>query len=161
MKDFLGKDWAVGDTILYGAASGRSAITMVIARVDKIRLNEDGTTKSVTVTPLKSSRWKQHYGRTRWIDTRTGKNVDPDYHIKKKAHYIDKITRQEIPRKDFWDLANYIEQHYGRENRFDTYKYLEYVPDEYNDYIQEGETVKSATLTVTDNIVRWDGELPE
>ena len=159
MKDFLGQNWTVGDTIIYGAGSGRS-ITMVVAKVNKIRLNEDGSVKSVTVTPLKSSRWQQHYGRTRFVDTRTGKNVDPDYHIKKRSHYRDKLDGTELPH-GFWNSTTYIEEKYGRENRFDTYKYLEYVRDEYEDYIQKAETVKSATLTVTDNIVRWDGKLPD
>lgn len=82
MRDFLGQEYDVGDEVLYAAMSGRSA-TMILGEVVDIfeapasKWADSGKITKVKVQPLMSSRWKQHYGRRKYIDTRTGKSVDP------------------------------------------------------------------------------------
>jgi hypothetical protein len=97
MKDWLGKDYTVGDTVIYGASSGR-AIVMVLGTVTRIwnvfrnhdtyewevlppgqlppfqrKWNHalrnymdlperEETHTRVQVQPIRSTRWKQHYG---------------------------------------------------------------------------------------------------
>lgn len=97
MKDWLGNEFGVGDKVIYAAGSGRS-ITMVVGEVTRVwevyrdhdnyewavlppgeqapfkkKWNQDirdyvdlpereKTVARVQVKPLRSSRWKQHYG---------------------------------------------------------------------------------------------------
>lgn len=160
MKDWLGNDYGPGDRILYAAAAGRS-ITMVLAEV--VSINEliydeeryqfvridtaPGATiaesterkTSVTVQPLKSSRWEQHGGHTRYIDTRTGKGIDPflDKHVAGGGYRINKLTGKRMAIDDY-STMNY-----------------DWVTTEFKDYVKEiHEGPKPVTLTVTDNIVR-------
>jgi hypothetical protein len=96
---------------------------------------------TVTVQPLKSSRWEQHYGRDRYIDTRTGKGINPwlDKHCASGGYRRDKSTGERV------DDSNYSLR-YGE---------YEYVPTVFKDYVKEiHEGPKPVTLTVTDNIVR-------
>jgi hypothetical protein len=75
--DWLGQEINVGDTILYCAQSGRSA-NMALGEVLKIN-ERDGKVSSIRVKPLKSARWKQWYGKTVYIDTRTGEKIKDPY----------------------------------------------------------------------------------
>jgi hypothetical protein len=164
MKDWLGNDYGPGDKVLYAAGSGRS-ITMVLAevvsineqifneetygfvRIDKtpssviaspLRNNAERRT-TVTVQPLKSSRWKQHYGHTRYIDTRTGKGINPwlDKHIAGGGYRINKLTGERMAADDY-STMNY-----------------DWVTAEFKDYVKEiHDGPKPVTLTVTDNIVK-------
>jgi hypothetical protein len=159
MKDWLGNDFGPGDTVLYAAQSGR-CVNMVLAEV--VSINEqifdeeeyrfvpsDQATyfdsakrrTTVTVQPLKSSRWEQHYGRDRYIDTRTGKGINPwlDKHCASGGYRRDKLTGERV------DDSNYSLR-YGE---------YEYVPTVFKEYVKEiHEGPKPVTLTVTDNIVR-------
>jgi hypothetical protein len=158
MKDWLGNDFGPGDTVLYAAQSGRS-VTMVLATVVSInelyeieyckwhRIESDTIVPAdaerrttVTVQPLKSSRWEQHYGRTRYIDTRTGKGINPwlDKHVASGGYRRNKLTGERVSDKDYSYSGEY-----------------EYVPTVFKDYVKEiHEGPKPVTLTVTDNIVR-------
>jgi hypothetical protein len=166
MKDWLGNDFGPGDTVLYAAQSGRS-VTMVLAKV--VSINEliydeetygfvriDKTPSSViasalrnkaerkttvTVQPLKSSRWKQHGGHTRYIDTRTGKGINPwlDKHVASGGYRRDKLTGERV------DDSNYSLR-YGE---------YEYVTTVFKDYVMEiHDGPKPVTLMVTENIVK-------
>ena len=160
MKDWLGNDYGPGDTVLYAAQSGRS-VTMVLGKVVSInelifdeaergfvRIEKASDTAirngaehktTVTVQPLKSSRWKQHYGHTRYVDTRTGKGIDPwlDKHIAGGGYRVNKLTGKRMAADD------YSTMHY------------DWVTAEFKDYVKEiHEGPKPVTLTVTDNIVR-------
>lgn len=45
----------------------------------------------VKIQPLGASRWEQHSGHDYWVDTRTGKRIDPTRgtrHIKTPGHYV-------------------------------------------------------------------------
>lgn len=144
--DWLGQEVAVGDTIVYAAMSGRS-VTMVLAKV--VSFNESG---SITVQPLQSSRWKQHYGRTRYIDTRTGKGIDPfatDKHTAEPSYCRHKQTGERLSAED---INN------GRLGYLD----YEYVPAVWKDYVEQvKEPTSKVTLTVTANVTKWTGATPE
>lgn len=157
MKDWLGKEYTVGDTVIYAAGSGRS-ITMVVARVLKFTEKEhpykDGTTTHVQVLPIRSSRWKQHGGHTKYIDTRTGKGIDPwagkAKHMLVPGHEIDTRTGQKIPE----DNKPY--------NGGVPYEYRKYVYTVWQPWVKTvKEGVKPVTLTVTENITKWEGEIPD
>lgn len=121
LTDFLGKEYGPGDLVVYGAMSGRS-VNVVVGRVVDIyrvyyggnykwqRLDDDApvprktnwkeedigecdSATRVKVQPLRAARWKQHHGRTRYVDTRTGKGIDPDRgkglpHVLKESHFV-------------------------------------------------------------------------
>lgn len=157
MKDWLGNEYDVDDLVIYAAMSGRS-VTMVLAKV--ISFNESG---SVTLCPVKSSRWKQHYGRSIYIDNRTGKRIDPyrsDKHVEVEAYFVHKDNPE-------WTLSinEYNELPYrlrtkggGKE---DKYAY-EYVSTKFKDYVEyKTEPTQKVTIHITENIVKWTGELPE
>lgn len=147
MKDWLGQEYDVGDTVIYAAMSGRS-VTMVLATV--VKFNDS---RSVTVQPERSSRWKQHHGRTRYIDNRTGRGIDPyagwdeGRHVKEAGHYIRTDTCARVTDAEAWQLG---------------YGMTRWVPVQFKDYVEEvTEAPKPVTLTVTQNITKWTGEVPD
>jgi hypothetical protein len=138
--DWLGREYRVGDLILYAATSSRS-VQMILGRVVEMRDNGN-----VKVQPLRSSRWKQHYGRQRWIDNRTGKGIDPYCHVKSGGYQVWVDTGERISDEERWERLNR-----SRETR--------YVPTVFEDYVEKvDEGVKPVTLQITENIVRWDGD---
>lgn len=144
MKDWLGQEFSVGDLVIYGAGSGRS-ITMVLGRVTKFNAG------SVGVQPLRSSRWPPPR-RTRWIDNRTGKGIDPyatEKHTEVPAHYVHKVTGKTITAEERYVLDRWERREY------------EYIPPVFKDYAEEVITpVQPVTISVTKNITKWNGELP-
>lgn len=158
-KDFLGNEYAEGDSIIYAAMSGRS-VTMVAARV--IKFNDSG---SVTVQPLKSSRWEQHTTkRTRYIDKRTGKGIDPyapsGKHTEQEAYVTDKRTGERIPEENLKAFigGGYMPWKFGTDNpNFVPHEFREYHPTVYMDYVKQviEDGAKPVTLTITKNIVKW------
>lgn len=155
MKDWLGNEYDVGDLVLYAAMSGRS-VTMVLARV--LAFNESG---SVSLCPVKSSRWKQHYGRSYYIDNRTGKRIDPyrsDKHVEVEAHYVHKndptqtLSLEEYHNRVWRDWARLGDDH----------RNYEYVSTKFKDYVEyKTEPTQKVTIHITENIVKWTGEVPE
>lgn len=150
MKDWLGQEISEGDTIIYAAMSGRS-VTMVLGTV--VKFNESGT---VRVQPVKSSRWEQHHGRLRYIDNRTGKGIDPysgdGKHIASEGHYVRTDTGEKVTADDKYNL-------YRRGVL--SWRDVEYKPTAFKDYVERvTDEVKPVTLTVTENITKWTGELP-
>jgi len=92
MKDWLGNDYDVGDKVIYATMYGH-LVNMVLAEVVGIfkgpkygyagythrELTEDDKEIKVKLQPLKSSRWKQHYGRKVFTDIRTGERIKNPY----------------------------------------------------------------------------------
>lgn len=147
LRDFLGRDYGVGDTVVYAAGSGRS-ITMVFGEV--VKIHDSG---AISVQPLDSARWVQHHGSTHYIDTRTGKRIDPwageGRHLKTPPMYRNKTTGETIT----------SEEHHERRSKPGFYQRewsdWEYQPAVFADYVQEvKEGPKPVTLQITENVVR-------
>jgi hypothetical protein len=189
LTDFLGHTYGPGDLVIYAAMSGR-CVNMIVGRIVEIYrvayvdfkwerladdapvprktnwkdedIGEEDSGLRVKIQPLRGARWEQHHGHKYYVDTRSDKRIDPwkgkGYpHIKIMGHYID--TRSGGP---IGDSQRY--QHWARE------KGLPYIPSEFVDYVhtefqpwveERNDGVKPVTLTVTDNIVKWEGELPD
>lgn len=174
MKDFLGNEYGVGDRVVYAAQSGRSA-TMVHAKV--LEFKDNG---NVVVQPLESSRWTQHYGRTRYIDSRNGKGIDPTFpkHHKVKEHW----TRGDDPTVYTADgvvhvareESGYTGGEYGPRYTYDysqrreedrrwrafneSWKSFTRHKPVWADYVQKaGDGPRPVTLYVTENIVKVGG----
>lgn len=160
--DWLGQEVKVGDKVIYGASGGRS-INMVIAEVLDIHEAEDPYTEKkrlrIKVRPLRASRWKQHWGRTRWVDTRTGKGIDPyatGEHVEVPAHFKHQLTGDVISLEE----RDRITREWRQGQRWD--EGFKYVSATWKDYVQRvDEKTKSVTLTVTENVTRWTGDLPD
>lgn len=166
MKDWLGNEYDVGDKVLYAAASGRS-ITMVLAEVVRIfevpenSWDEDGPkVTKVSVQPLRSSRWEQHSGRTRYLDTRTGKYVDP---FRNKKHSVGGYWEHESGERVNDDDAQHHPifrsipywWHDKEEHRPEGWHH---VPWDFAPWIEKVETPTGpVTITITKNIVKWVG----
>jgi hypothetical protein len=181
VKDFLGREYEVGDTVVYGAMSGRS-VNMVygevtdfyyVKRNDNYRwertdlLEGEGIELRVKIQPLNAARWEQHSKKEYWVDTRTGKRIDPtrsDKHVEVPAHYVyaDGTTfdyeakKADFESKEQWDRfygSDYY--HYFRRNYHVNHapvgdlsrswgtqgdapmQQLWYVPVTYKDYVEE------------------------
>lgn len=218
LTDFLGQEYGPGDLVIYGASGSRS-INMVIGRVVDITekyydinrfkwvpVPSDGVVPkkyqgkdsdlktSVTVQPLRSSRWKQHSDRTYYTDSRTGKRINPDApsgaHILKPSHYVfaDGTEFDWAAETVKWEQRH--NNVYGRINR-DPFEYyfrktyhvsynepgaaprfphsdteaaktqLWYINRTYQPWVVEHtEEPKAVSIEITDNIVKWNGELP-
>lgn len=161
MKDFLGQEYAEGDTVLWAAGSGRS-ITMCVGKV--VKFNESG---SISVQPVRSSRWAQHHGSVHYLDTRTGKKFSEyawtDEHIKDVPHWIHKETGEREDQYAFssgaWDAER--REYVPPRLPFSARANYTYVPRVWEDYMVRVDVPpKPVTLRVTENIVKWDGELP-
>lgn len=146
--DWLGQPIEIGDHLLYPAGSGRS-ITMVLAKL--VRIHDNG---SVTVEPVKASRWKQHYGRTRYIDTRTGKGIDPfrDPHIADGGYKYRTDTGERVTEEEEYQLIR---------SRAMKWSDFSYKTVEFKDYVQRVDQATTAVhISVVENITKWTGELP-
>lgn len=171
MKDWLNQEYDVGDQVIYAAMSGRS-VTMVLAEVVEIyqaKANswddeDDPKVTKVKVQPIGSSRWKQHYGRTRYIDERTGKGIDP-FSGKGKhmvGNYYENLTTGErydyedwnkgIKHPTFPDIISYWE--WGAPGK--TPEGWCFVKQEFKPYVKKIEDGPGpVTLSITENIVLW------
>lgn len=143
--DFLGQKYGVGDTIVYAGTSGRS-VQMVLGRV--VKFNPTG---SVKVQPIdQASRWKQHHGSSHFIDSRTGKRIDPyredGGHIKVPSFYRHEETGEEL---SYSELGTRTRGNYLERAKF------HYVSTVFQDWVVKvDEPVKSVTLHVTENILK-------
>ena len=151
MEDWLGNKIDVGDKVIYAAGSGRS-ITMVIGEVVKFMDNGN-----VRIQPLKSSRWKQHYGTDYYVDTRTEKRFDPwasfdqGTHIKERTHFVHKVTGEKVFAYTLSELAEILGKRYD-----EVMHAYEYVPFQWNDYVEKrNDGSKPVTISVTENITKW------
>lgn len=180
MKDWLGNEYDVGDLVLYAAMSGR-CVTMVLGRVLEIyqgpkygygykrqdKLDDDEKETKVKVQPLKSSRWKQHYGRTRYVDTRTGKGIDPyvtektgEYRHRTGGYFENTTTGERV--YDVYDKYHPDFQHYHHWDKSTMPPGWELVKSELKPYVKEiKEPTASVTISITENIVKWDGEIDD
>ena len=163
-KDFLGQTIRLGDLIVYATASGK-AKNMTLGRVLTINFKDDGAVKSVQVQPIKSARWSQHRQRDKYIDTRTGKGVDPYSGKHSTGPWKSKETGESATYEDVvvakkaWEAAqprtvNNNYSYYARPY-YDANLYFDYVGYVYADYISiEKQPIKPVTVTVTENIIR-------
>jgi hypothetical protein len=93
LTDWQGQEYGPGDIVLYAAMGGRCP-NIIKAEVVDIWLTRRGENWSwerlpddaepekddelrVRVLPLAAARWEQHTPKTRYIDKRTGKGIDP------------------------------------------------------------------------------------
>lgn len=148
MQDWLGSEYEVGDKIIYAAMSGRSC-TMTIAEV--VKFNDSGT---VSVRPIRSSRWKQNRGRTKYIDKRTGKPLDP-YHNSKG-----------IKTESGWGLSeegpvlSMQERERLLKSGEKAWKDLVYIGVVFHDWVEIVSNEPGiVTLSVTENITKWTGDI--
>lgn len=218
LTDFLGHEYGPGDLVVYAAMSGRCA-NMIFGRVveiyrvayvdfnwvrldddepvpRKIRydgedMSEEDTALRVKVQPLRGARWEQHRNRDYYIDTRSGKRIDPDApsgkHILKPSHYVfadgreynyEGVQAEYNARHRGPGMYLSFDQHFRRicninygtpgEFRFPLTpdaaekQQLWWVRRTYQPWVEKrSDGVKPVTLTVTDNIVKWEGELPD
>lgn len=146
--DFLGSEYGPGDIVIYAQQRDRS-INMIKAQV--IEVKENGNVK---VQPLGGSRWKGHSGKSYYVDTRTGKRIDP-WRGKKHAEVIEHYVFPDGKKMSVeeYRLLNYYERSANPGK---------YVHREFKDYVESRtEPTKAVTLTVTENIVKFaDGQLP-
>lgn len=113
------------------------------------------TKVTVRIMPLKGARWDQHRGTDYYIDTRSGAKIDPYRNSSCWAsggYYIDTRTGQRIEDQRYltsWSAA-YVD-----------WQYRKHIPIVFHPWVERRNTgVKAVSLSVTDNIVRWLGELP-
>jgi hypothetical protein len=162
-------------------------------RHDGTDLGECDTGLRVKVQPIRAARWKQHRGRKRYIDTRTGKGINPDMgkglpHVLKESHYVFADGREfdyagaratwearqlgRVYRESSFDyqyFRKYYHVNYGKPGeppKFPLHEdeaakeQLWWVSRQYQPWVQEKHAVEPVTLEITDNIVKWEGELP-
>lgn len=130
---------------------------------------------SVNIQPLNSSRWQQHDPRTYYVDKRTGEKIDRYKHVKEAAYNTLNSTGERLPDNcSVWTLyrkreRSVTDRNWGYSDT-ESYKNPDYVPSElrtyhatvFEDYVEErDEGPKPVTITVTENIVKWSGELPD
>ena len=118
------------------------------------------TVTKVKIEPLRAARWTQHHGHDYYVDTRSGRRIDPwkgSKHQLVAGHYIDTRTGEEIDERQRY-------QHLARPAR------LPYVPSEHTRYIRtefqpwvekRHDAPKAVTIEITENIVKWEGALPD
>lgn len=124
---------------------------------------------SVRIQPMNSSRWEHHDQRTYYVDSRTGEKIDRNEHVKSWGHYTLDSTGEVVP-SDACEYMRYVktrqtgwlEDMVPEKNPAYIEPHLRtYHRTVYNDYVEERhEGAKPVTITVTENIVKWSGELP-
>jgi hypothetical protein len=218
LTDFLGRSYGPGDLVIYGAHSGRS-INMVIGRVVDIaqkyyshdtwkwervtypidaalaaKMKDRDIKTSVTIQPLRASRWEQHHKRTYYTDSRSGKRINRDapsgVHVLKESHYVhadgtefdyegegDKYRAGQVGGwsncTQPWDSEFRRRYHVNYEKTPGYHRYpldergaakhqLWWVRRTYQPWVVEHtEEPKAVSIDITENIVKWEGELPD
>jgi len=158
--DWLGQEYKVGDYVVYPALMYRSSktVTMTLAQVAKI--NDSGT---VGVWPVKNSREKS-YGRTWNIDTRSGEKIDifegygkaikgDDPFLRSMPH-CRRLMGWYLKSDDSYVTNNQI-NNVGRNNCY----YLDH--NEFEPWVGKEHEETIVTLKVTQNITKWNGEIPD
>lgn len=161
MKDWLGQEIEVGDTVIYGGAGSGRSIQMVLAKV--VKFNDSG---SVTVLGIRGSRWKQHHTPSWYIDSRTSEKIDwwlPEHKVSGGNYRFEDGTLSDWNCRKKRHSGTYV---YGDEawralgpDRVEMGTYQRRI---LKDYVTEVfGSVKPVTLTVTENITKWTGEVPD
>jgi hypothetical protein len=137
-------------------------------------LDRDGNQLyGVRIQPLNSSRWEHHDQRPYYVDNRTGEKINRREHVKVEGHFTLNSTGEVLP-SDRCEYMRYVKtrRSFYRDDQFDMVpeKNPDYIESHlrtyhrtiYNDYVEERqEGAKPVTITVTENIVKWNGELPD
>ena len=107
LKDFLGNELSVGDTVVYASLAGRSA------KLTKGVIVGTGKSGGVQVQREATSWGGNVKTQTRWIDSRNGKGIDPSYakHQERGYGYEHRITGRYISSEDYYKemYLNYTE----------------------------------------------------
>lgn len=152
----------------------------------------------VRILPLRGARWQQHStSNTYWVDTRTGRRIDPtrtDKHTAVPCHYefadgmhfdyeareaeFNRLSHQNPFRHaayrnnfdfcfrstyhvNYWTAVGTFQEPDHRTDEQKAKTQLWRVPDKYKDYVEERrEAPKGVLIEVTENIVKFNGELP-
>lgn len=139
--------------MLYAGMSGRSA-TVALGRV--IRFGP----KSVTVARLKDARGFRSGGRTRYIDTRTGKGIDPfhnDKGIARDSGYENAETGEFVANRELWSLS--YDERRARYPRMSEGGPWRHVSWQLHPWIEVVTPESQVTLTVLENVTKWTGEV--
>lgn len=219
LTDFLGREYGPDDLVIYAAMGGRCP-NMVIGRVVEIHrvyrdpdsykwarleegqvvprktnwkdedIGECETELRVLVQPLRSARWEQHHAKSYYIDSRSGRRIDPGRskkYVAVPSHFesTEGVTYDYDGEKLAWEQGegrysrNTFDGHFRRTYHINygevgSFRFpltedvalkpqLWYVSDRYHDWVQEvkAELPKPVTLIITENIVKWEGELPD
>lgn len=126
------------------------------------------TYRRVKVKPIKSSRWAQHSGRTRYTDTRTGDGIDPfridrttGLYMHMDGGYYERISTGQKVHQDHTEREPVLRSvlHWDDSTVPDGWRH---VKDSFKYYVQEEkQEVRAVTLVITNNITKWTGEVPE
>jgi hypothetical protein len=113
------------------------------------------TVTKVKIQPVRAARWTQHHGHDYYVDTRSGKRIDPwrgTKHIAGGGYEIDTRTGEPVPENN--------NQLAGRPG-FVSWEHRKYVSVEFQPWVEKrNDGPKPVTIEITDNIVKWEGELP-
>ncbi len=167
MKDFLGREFEVGDLIVYPKMSGRS-VCLVKGVVKKF--NDSGT---VTVQPEVES-WNGGQDRStteKYIDTRTGKSFNAyhdnaDQHVERGYGGTNKETGEWISSEEYsiliqrvrhdWLLANPDSRYVPHSVEWEFSDKFTHTSRVWKDYVKIESTIPTVTIKRTDNIILVD-----
>lgn len=97
LKDFMGNELNIGDTVVYASLAGRSAkLTkgkIVAFKASGVQVQRESTSWGGDVSK-----------QTRWVDSRTGKGIDPSYakHQERGYGYVNQKTGEYIRSEDYY-----------------------------------------------------------
>lgn len=148
--DWLGNEYGPGDWVLYCRTYG-SGSQQLLAEVVSVN------STSVTAKVLRASRsGKDDYRYYDLIDSRTGKAVRGGrLHIKKPAHYVHKVTGEELSSSDLHE-RNPAYTGYGSKEPYYLHDHRDYkhIPVTYWEYVVKG--VLHTTFLIKSNITKID-----
>lgn len=147
MKDWLGKEYDVGDLVLY-APRGYGGINMYIGEVVRF------TPTRVVVRPIASAR----YGKCRdsyiMIDKRTGKKLRP-YEWQNKEH-------MERDSGYLLEDGTYISHSQLQQYPWRARPKVTYAAPIWKSYVVKVNTyARPVALQIVKNVTKWEGTLPE
>jgi hypothetical protein len=169
VKDVFGAEYGVNDIVVYATAQGYSSASgrMRIGRVVKI------SGRQVTIQPFQQD---GAHKPVKYIDTRTGKGIDPycasRKHIAEDEHYTDKRTGERLTELQ---MSPYINRdgtpwaprsYYFDSLRRDNPAYVEHEHREYHhavlkDYVGTAETKPRVSVIGVSDIAKWAGPVPD
>lgn len=155
-QDWLGQEVNIGDYIVYPAQSGRCT-QMTVAKVAEFKDNGN-----VVVEPAQSARWKQHHPRTKYIDRRTGKGINPfaDKHIESGGYAECVVTGARLD--DQYRADDGCRDGYAGNRNYHVLGKYRYVPVRFKDYVEQVQVTRTR-VTLSANAksitkVNWQPE---
>jgi hypothetical protein len=179
VTDWLGQEYTEGDLVLYPSPAGSRSMAMTLAKVVNIAVVTSTSYAAkpgdvdikVKLQPVKGSWFKSYEGRKRWIDTRTGKPIDPTRskkHVKRDWGYVSSVTGR------YMGSDEYTAERVGADGRryprgYSSYNWPDreafhaewkYSPVQYHDYVKQLDNVISPVVVNPENITKWEGAIP-